>query len=323
MSIDSPHDPRSALVKTKYFSLHPKPLERWIWRQALPPAAERVFWLHWEAGMQNGDWCSEIPLKRVALECCVDTSTVTRAYQVLKSLDLIRREDPGRDPNNPFQQATAITEVRLPRDLVSELSRSPNRPLKAAQAVPISEAKTAGQSTRESVFRIQPQLPNREETKALWGRASATEKSRYFLASRDRLTVMEFDANTQLTPEDRGQILAQLAQLAAARPAPNPAKLSAPAASPGPRHLSVLELARARKQILENVPAGEGAELLRQVIWAAEQGALRRFPLRLAINTALKKIREGCWSRPYRMPPNWHPSARARLNAAPEACSVA
>ena len=273
--------------------------------------------------MQNGDWCSEIPLKRVALECCVDPSTVTRAYQVLKSLDLIRREDPGRDPNNPFQQATAITEVRLPRELVSELSRSPNRPLKAAHAVPTREAKTAGQPTPESVLRIQPQLPNREETKALWGRASATEKSRYFLASRDRLTVMEFDANTQLTPEDRGQILAQLAQLAAARPAPNPAKLSAPAASHGPRHLSVLELARARKQILEIVPAGEGAELLRQVIWAAEQGALRRFPLRLAINTALKKIREGGWSRPYRMPPNWHPSARARLNAAPEACSVA
>ena len=324
MSIDSSHDPRSALVRTKYFSLHPKPLERWIWRQALPPAAERVFWLHWEAGMQNGDWCSEIPLKRVALECCVDTSTVTRAYQVLKSLDLIRREDPGRDPNNPFQQATAITEVRLPRELVSELSRSPNRPIKAAQPVPAREApKTAHQPTPELVLRPEPQLPNREETKALWGRASATEKTRYFLASRDRLTSMEFDLNTQLTPENRGQILAQLAQLAAARPAPNPAKLNAAAASQGPRQLSVLELARARKQILECVPAGEGAELLRQVIWAAEQGALRRFPLRLAINTALKKIREGCWSRPYRMPPNWHPGARARSSAAPEACSVA
>lgn len=321
MSIDSPHDPRSALVRMKYFSLHPKPLERWIWRQALPPAAERVFWLHWEAGMQSGDWCSEIPLKRVALECCVDPSTVTRAYQVLRSLDLIRREDPGRDPNNPFQQATAITEVRLPRDLVSELSRSPNRPLKAAQAMPAREAtKSAHQPTPDSVPR--PQTPNRENTKALWGRASAAERSRYFLASRDRLTNMEFDSSTQLTPEDRGQILAQLAQLAAARPAAKPAKASA-SASQGPRKLSILDLARLRRQILENVPAGESAELMRQVIWAAEQGALRRFPLRLAINTALKKIREGCWSRPYRMPPNWHPGGLARSSAAPEECSVA
>jgi hypothetical protein len=322
MSIDSSHDPRSALVRTKYFSLHPKPLERWIWRQALPPAAERVFWLHWEAGMQNGDWCSEIPLKRVALECCVDPSTVTRAYQVLKSLSLIRREDPGRDPNNPFQQATAITEVRLPRDLVSELSRSPNRPLKALQSVPAHEAgKIACPPNLESVAR--PQTPNREETKALWGRVSAAEQSRYFLASRDRLTTMEFDSSTRLTPEDRGQILAQLAQLAAARPAANPAKASATLSPQGPRQLSILELARARKQILESVPAGESAELLRQVIWAAEQGALRRFPMRLAINTALKKIREGCWSRPYLMPPNWHPGGLARSAAAPEACSVA
>src|SRR5271170_697922 len=140
MSIESPFDPRSALVKTKYFSLHPKPLERYLWRQSLPPAAERVFWLHWEAGMQNGDWCSEIPLKRVALECCVDPSTVTRAYQLLKALGLIRRQDPG----NPFQQATAITEVRLPREFVSELSRSPNRPFKGLESVLVSKSSRVG-----------------------------------------------------------------------------------------------------------------------------------------------------------------------------------
>lgn len=63
--------------------------------------------------MKAGDWCSQVPLKLVASMCCVDPSTVTRAYQVLKKLDLIRREDPGRDHGNPFQQATAITEVRI------------------------------------------------------------------------------------------------------------------------------------------------------------------------------------------------------------------
>jgi hypothetical protein len=323
MSIESAHDPRSALVKTKYFSLHPKPLERWLWKQALPPAAERVFWLHWEAGMQNGDWCSEIPLKRVAFECCVDPSTVTRAYQLLRALELIRREDPGRDPNNPFQQATAITEVQLPRELVSELSRSPNRPSKlkpmdAAAATPRVEppAETVSSKSRFS----------REATQAMWRRASAAERSRFFTASRDRLTAFEFDAETQLTPEDRGQILGVLAQLAAAKPAQlkiNPGTPSARPAYPGPRHLSVLELARARRKILELVPANGAPEVFRQVIWAVEQGALQRFTATMAINIALKKIREGAWVRPHRMPPNWLPREARKVNAQPEPCNAA
>ena len=78
--------------------------------------------------MRRGDWCSELPLKQVARECCVDPSTVTRAYQLLKGLELIRREDPGRDPANPFQQAIAITEVRVPRELLVTLGQTPNRP---------------------------------------------------------------------------------------------------------------------------------------------------------------------------------------------------
>lgn len=311
MSIESANDPRTTLVKTKYFSLHPKPLERWLWKQALPPAAERVFWLHWEAGMQNGDWCSEIPLKRVAFECCVDPSTVTRAYQLLKALELIRREDPGRDPNNPFQQATAITEVKLPRELITELATSPNRP--STQAKFISKA--------DPIPSVQPPIAppkarlNREQSQALWSRASAAERSRYFVASRDRLTSFEFDVNTQLSPEDRGEILAQLAQLAAARPTSSPTKGAAAAQPQGPRRLSVLELARVRRQIQAVVPTASSPEILRQVIWAVEQGALQRFTVNLAINIALKKIREGAWAKPHRMPPNWR--------AQPEPCSAA
>ena len=129
--INRVRDPRTALVQEKYFTVRPKPLERWIWQQGLPQAAERVFWVHWEEGMRGGDWCSQLSLKRVASLCCVDPSTVTRAYQVLKQHGLIRREDPGRDPSNPFQQATAVTEVRLPRELLVELSRMPNRPQRA------------------------------------------------------------------------------------------------------------------------------------------------------------------------------------------------
>jgi hypothetical protein len=322
MSIETAHDPRTALVKTKYFSLHPKPLERWLWKQALPPAAERVFWLHWEAGMQNGDWCSEIPLKRVAFECCVDPSTVTRAYQLLKALELIRREDPGRDPNNPFQQATAITEVKLPRELIAELASSPNRPEKPAQfpREPSPIRAIQPPATAPGKARL-----SRGASQALWSRASAAERSRYFVASRDRLTSFEFDANTQLSPEDRGEILSQLAQVAAARPAPSQSKTSPGVASAaaGPRRLSVLELARVRRRIQELTPAAGSPEVLRQVIWAVEEGALRRFTVSLAINIALKKIREGAWSKPHRMPPNWLPRMLKLERAQPEPCTAA
>jgi hypothetical protein len=328
MSIESAHDPRSALVKTKYFSLHPKPLERWLWRQGLPQAAERVFWLHWEEGMRAGDWCSEIPIKRVARECCIDPSTVTRAYQLLKSLSLISREDPGRDPNNPFCQATFVTEVRLPRELIVELSSTPNRPTNKpeapAQSTALTQcaappiAPTIAQETR-------PLTPTRRETQAMWSRASATERARFFNASKDRLTTFEFDENTKLTPEDRGQILGQLAQLAAAKPQPSARQGNPQVTKPeyaGQRRLTVLELARARKKVFDLVPAAGAQEVLRQVIWAIEEGALRRFTSTMALNIALKKIREGAWGKPNRMPPNWLPNP-ARQSARPEHCSAA
>src|SRR5580704_12860484 len=119
MPIENASDPRTRMLREKYFSLRPKPLERWLWQQGVPAAAERVFWLHWEEGMKSGDWCSQLSLRRVATLCCVDPSTVTRAYQMLRERGLINRQDPGRDPDNPFQQATAITEVRLPRALLA------------------------------------------------------------------------------------------------------------------------------------------------------------------------------------------------------------
>jgi hypothetical protein len=374
MSIPLPHDPRTALVRTKYFSLHPKPLERWLWRQGLPQAAERVFWLHWEEGMRSGDWSSEIPIKRVARECAIDPSTVTRAYQLLKSLGLVKREDPGRNPANPFCQATAITEVRLPRDLVVELFNSPNRPCRdhlaadseqnsrsdqrpnqppaivaPAAATPrdpdsthasrpsTSPDSTRGQPTSPDRTRasrpstnpdapVNHRRPNRDETSAMWGRASATERSRFYAASRDRLTALEFDAETKLTPADRGHILAQLAQLAAAKP-PKPIQPATPRATPsdfkGPRRLSVLELARARRRILELVPTAAAAEVFRQVIWAVEEGALRRFAATLALNIALKKIREGAWTTPNRMPPQWMPQSTRAATAVPEYCGAA
>src|SRR3569833_2283323 len=120
-------DPRSRLVREKYFCLRPRPLEKWLWSKRIPASAERVFWLHWQEGMQRGDWCSEIPLSAIARECQIDVSTVTRAYQLLTKLGCLRRTDQGRDPANPFQQATALTEIRIPRELLIDLNRYPNR----------------------------------------------------------------------------------------------------------------------------------------------------------------------------------------------------
>jgi hypothetical protein len=317
-------------VREKYFSLRPKPLERWLWKQNLSPAAERVFWLHWEEGMRNRSWCSEVPIRTVAAQCCVDISTVTRAYQSLRSLDLIRREDPGRDPHNPFQQATSITEVRIPRGLLAELETHPNRrrgrpSLQTEQGAcqpplaPPTVERAPAEAPRPSMKTL-----SRHEAGALWARASTAERARFLAASAARSVAMDFDPNTRLSPEDRGYLLDQLIQMAhapnAANRATTPTGFVEPS-KPGPnRPLSPLELARTRRKLLSAIPATEVVGTLRQIAWAVEQGALQRFDRTMALNIALKKIREGSWTRPHRMPPNWWPSARI---AEPELCSAA
>jgi hypothetical protein len=334
MSIQNERDVRAVLVREKYFTLRPKPLERWLWQRGIPQAAERVFWLHWEEGMRRGDWCSELALKVVARECCVDSSTVTRAYQVLKKLDLIRREDPGRDPSMPFQQAIAITEVRIPRDLVCSLGQSPNRARKSR-----NEAGGLQSGAGSEHNQAQPRAPiaagpppadaapatvslTRAESNALMGKLSADERSEFFIASRDRRTTMRFSDDTELTADERGGVLAILTSVSSEKPKAieKPANVIpkiAPGAYAKPRKLSPLEAARLRKCILQLTPVANGAELFRQVLWSMEEGALRRFDSRLAANIALKKIREGAWSRPNLMPPNW------MRGAAAEACSAA
>jgi hypothetical protein len=324
MPIDNARDPRQVLVRDKYFTLKPKPLERWLWQQGLPQAAERVFWLHWEEGMRRGDWCSELSLKQVARECCIDTSTVTRAYQVLKGLDLIRREDPGRDLSNPFQQAIAITEVRVPRDLLVNLLHSPNRPqrpridAKAPEAPIVREGDIIRPETAISAQKA-PQAAgpprarlSREESAAFLRKLSETERAEFFLASRDRRTSMAFDDTTALEPQERGRVLELLTQIST----------ETPPAAEQPRRASVAAqpkgfAKRLRKRIGEIVTSAASADVFRQVLWSVEEGALRRFDARLAANIALKKIREGAWTRPNRMPPNWLRSA------APETCSAA
>jgi hypothetical protein len=305
MSLETSRDARAVLARDKYFSLRPKPLERWIWQQGIPQAAERVFWLHWEEGMRRGDWCSELALKQVARECAVDTSTVTRAYQVLKRFGLVRREDPGRDPANPYRQAIAVTEVLAPRDLVLNLTRFPSR-ARVEQAPP-----PAAQGQSMSVPAAARPLISRAESKLLMSKLSERESQEYYCAARDRRTAMTFDETTTLSPEERGRVLVLLTAVASARPTSE--KATEPPTGPRharPRRLSTLEAARVRSAVQPLAPASDAAELFRQVLWSMEEGALRRFEQRLALNIALKKIREGAWTRPHRLPPNWLAGAR-------------
>jgi IclR helix-turn-helix domain len=321
MSIRNERDARTQLSREKYFSLRPKPLERWIWERGIPQAAERVFWVHWEEGMRRGDWCSELSLRQVARECAVDTSTVTRAYQALKQLGLLRREDPGRDPANPFRQSIAITEVLIPRELLVNLSRFPNRNRTVVADLSAICAPEAPQ-TRPTVEAPKAPALGRGETKVILEKLSESEKQAYFAASRDRRTSMSFDAETKLTPEQRGRVLDVLTSLATATPSvanPSPAKAGPHqlGSYAKPRRLSALEAARVRSSVLNLAAPNGGSELFRQVLWSIEEGALRRFDTRLALNIALKKIREGAWTKPNRLPPNWLANARA------ETCSAA
>jgi hypothetical protein len=316
MSSDNALDPRTRLVREKYFSLRPKPLERWLWAQGIPASAERVFWLHWQEGLQRGDWCSEVPLKRVAHECCLDLSTVTRAYQLLARMGCIRRTDPGRDPANPFNQATAVTEVRVPRELLVELDRHPNRrsglaenplnPVPAAAPEPVAAVAVTETPKLSDPF---AGLRGRDRLRALaqlTNAMSAAEKTRYREALRTHQGHMSFDADSKLSAEDRGRVLQFLSILAVepAKMAPERPGNPTPAAR-GPRKLSVFELARLKRDIQAATTSAAAPELMRQVVWSIEEGSLKRFTPVHAIHIALKKIREGAWTRPNRMPPNW------------------
>jgi hypothetical protein len=340
MPNESTHDPRVVLQRDKYFSLRPKPLEDWLWKQAIPPSAERVFWLHWQEGMRNGDWCSAIPIRQVARQCRLDVSTVTRCYQVLTGQGLIRRVDPGRDPANPFQQATAITEVRVPRDLLVELDRYPNRPQPSAHRTPApavatpvaaTQAVSAPTPARRYPF---PGLTMKQQVRALAGlrtRMSAAEQRAFDEAQRLHTSAMFFEENSQLDAQERATVLTFL-EICAAKPAAPASALSTPASAGvanGPRKLTVFELARLRRELLAAVDPADSAERLREVVWSIEEGALRRFQSLHAMRIALKKIREGVWTRPNRMPPNWARALTAprslgrRGVAQPETCQTA
>jgi hypothetical protein len=313
MSNGNHTDPRVSLVREKYFSLRPKPLERWLWVAKAPGSAERVFWYHWDIGHQNGSWVSQVPIRIVAKECGLDVATVTRAYQWLKARGLVRRVDGGRDEANPFRQATALTEVFVPRELVKRLAAEPNRrrsegrasaPIAASPSVPMPSG-IPMQSAPVASATAAPAL-SRSESRAILQKLSDGERSRFYTAQRDRRPELEFDADTRLIESERAYVLHTLRLVASARPTQTPASV---ARMSRPRtRLSVLQLTEARARILKAKGEGDGRDthaLLREVAWSVEEGALARFEPAHALSIACKKIREGAWSTPFRMPVDW------------------
>ena len=317
-------DPRDVLVQDKFYTHLPDPLFDVIAEKRLPAAAILVLLTHLKAGAIHGDHCSEIPLGAVAARCRISPSTVTRAYQLLIRLGLLRRADPGRDSNRPHQQAVAVTEFRLPAGLVRELDRYPNRrrPI-ASSAPPVTDdgptgAASSGPAPAPAPTPTAPTtdpfagLSGRERLAAqasLLGRMSKAERTRYDQAFSQRASTMAFDADSALTADQQRTMLQLLAILARPQPQSTPARapcLPAGADSPRPRRrLSMLELARVRHGLQAARGSTDVDELCRQIVWSVEEGALAKFPSLHAIHIALKKVRDGAWTRPHRMPPNW------------------
>lgn len=317
-------DPRRLACEVKYFSIRPVPIDQYLVRIRLPLVAYHAFWLHWDIGRRNGDFLSEIALSEVAARLGCDESSVTRAYQRLKQEGLLRRYRPGRDPGNPHLEPIAITEVTLPSELSKQILKAPDRRQRTvingpgtqdtAQGVPITPtsadihtAQQAGGSDPEAAVWVRPRGALRIALRAL-SKMSPEEKARYEAFREGRIENLSWDADTALTPEEREVILMSLrqARLIQIQPAPShtPARRP-PIAAQGPRRLSTVTLAQLRSRLTRHLALKDVPRRLLEITWAVERGNLRKHPVMLAVNIAVKKVREGLWNRPYRMPPDY------------------
>jgi hypothetical protein len=298
-------DPRVTLLREKFYSMRPEPLEQWFYRSAVPPSAERVYWHHWKLGARDESFVSQVPIREVARELCLDPGTVTRAYQVLVRLGLLVRVEPARDPRDPYRQPIAVTEVRVPRELVCELDRHPTR--RARTVVAAGPARPVTPATPVSAVPAAASPADVELFRRAHGALSAAEQGRYVQAYRHRLTAFEFDANTRLAPEERAALLTCLASNARAMPTARPQDAATRDRERGPRRLTALDAIRIRRGLAAaaDLAGPPPQDTLREIAFAVEEGALTRWPVPHAINIALKKLREAAWTRPKGMPAGW------------------
>jgi hypothetical protein len=155
---------------------------------------------------------------------------------------------------------------------------------------------------------------------------SASERRAYQQALRMHQSDMAFDVQTQVPAQAQSalrQILGEMCGSLAKNEESRTSRVERTVClkAPGLRKLSAFELARLSRQLQSVSSITAAPELMRQIVWSIEAGALKRFEIGHALHIALKKIREGRWTRPHRMPPNW---VRALSHApVPEVCGHA
>jgi hypothetical protein len=145
----------------------------------------------------------------------------------------------------------------------------------------------------------------RERVRVLGEALSPAERERWHQAICGTVEHLVFDPNTEVPAAIQAEIQEYLA--ARRRPEPLPAApVAAPSSRSGGRRLSVFEVARLRRSVQQFAGTQSADELSRQILWSIEavNGSLRQFVPAHALNIAVKKLREGLWTRPNRMPPN-------------------
>lgn len=356
MRVEIVQDVRWVLIKKKRFSLRPEALEQYLYSLNLSQTAERVFWTHWHFGVLRGDFTSELSIREVARRCHCDSSSVTRAYQVLKALGLLRRQDPGRDPSRPFEQAIAVTEVLLPKAALQTLLQGRDRASNsaridsaAAQSSAAPPQKPSPQSSPDALPKGGPPQPQ-SDPPLLNAWSQCLEQLRHDVPERDfqmwvrplqpqpngstlTLYVPNSFALNWLRANLVERIHATLRDLipelhavkftVGSRPIGNPlpAPTEAPQLPPGKppaRKLSVFMEALLKNRLSAISLGPQFQQLYRELLWSIEQGPLSKIDGSKAIHVGVKLIREGRWSRPNRMPPNWR-----RTHATPETCNAA
>jgi hypothetical protein len=170
----------------------------------------------------------------------------------------------------------------------------------------VSRSPTPPEGTADP-FRTLPARERRQALTALLAALSSAERRQFHEALRMRQPHVAFEADSRLDEQGRAALL-QFLEIAATKPSPATTIASSTAgasASSMSRKLTTFELARLRRDLHTTAGTERVPQLMREIVWAIEQGALARFTTLHGMRIALKKIREGAWTRPNRMPPNW------------------
>ena len=135
------------------------------------------------------------------------------------------------------------------------------------------------------------------------GRMSIGERGRYDEALRLRRPLFELDSDTRLSLEEGMYLERSLVSLWEPDATPLPAKVNSKAENKSEWTISRLAELRNRIGVLVTPELLE--ERVREVHWALSKGKLSTRSWKHAMHIALKLIREGTWTRPRGMPPNW------------------